>query len=101
VYQRHAYEKVGELITSNKERVLEDVQEIRIDWEGWWCHKIIEEFELKSKDVAEGIKVERGNHTCRSCKSKETYFYRQQTRSGDEGMTTFVICTKCGKRWTE
>lgn len=36
--------------------------------------------------------------TCR-CGSTECFAYQLQTRSADEPMTTFVTCTKCGKRW--
>ena len=39
------------------------------------------------------------NFTCRKCKSKNCSYYQLQTRSGDEPMTTFVTCIKCGNRW--
>jgi len=36
---------------------------------------------------------------CRRCHSKRTVTNELQTRSGDEGMTVFVNCMRCGKRW--
>ena len=36
---------------------------------------------------------------CKYCKSDKTYSYNVQTRSADEGMTTFCACTVCGKRF--
>ena len=44
------------------------------------------------------FEVEEGVITCR-CGSKRTYSSQRQTRGGDEGSTTFVVCAKCGKRW--
>jgi DNA-directed RNA polymerase subunit M/transcription elongation factor TFIIS len=34
-----------------------------------------------------------------NCRSMNTFRERVQTRSGDEGMTTFVRCHDCGTRW--
>ena len=34
---------------------------------------------------------------CKNCKSIEYYYYQLQTRSADEPMTTFYICSKCNK----
>lgn len=36
---------------------------------------------------------------CGHCGARSTAHYSQQTRSGDEPMTTFIQCTKCGNRW--
>lgn len=33
------------------------------------------------------------------CRSRNTYSIQSQTRGGDEGMTTFVICKDCGYRY--
>jgi DNA-directed RNA polymerase subunit M/transcription elongation factor TFIIS len=37
--------------------------------------------------------------TCSKCKSKKCTYYQLQTRSADEGITTFVTCLDCGKQW--
>jgi len=39
---------------------------------------------------------------CNTCKGKsEVQWTGRQTRSADEGMTIFCLCTTCGKRWRE
>ena len=43
--------------------------------------------------------VPEGQFTCSKCKSRKTSFYEVQTRSADEGMTLFIACLSCGKRW--
>jgi transcription elongation factor S-II len=37
--------------------------------------------------------------TCRKCRSKKSTYYQLQTRSADEGITTYVTCVSCGNRW--
>lgn len=40
-----------------------------------------------------------GIYTCRKCGSKKTQSWEKQTRSADEPMTTFVVCTNCKHNW--
>lgn len=40
-----------------------------------------------------------GAFVCRHCKSKKTSYTQLQTRSADEGLTTYVQCHGCGKHW--
>lgn len=37
---------------------------------------------------------------CAKCKSTEVDVEQKQTRSADEPMTLFALCTNCGARWT-
>ena len=37
--------------------------------------------------------------TCRKCYSKQCTYYQLQTRSADEGITTYVTCISCFNRW--
>ena len=37
--------------------------------------------------------------TCRKCKKNQCTYYQLQTRSSDEGITTYVQCIPCGARW--
>ena len=38
---------------------------------------------------------------CGRCKQRKCAYYELQTRSADEGMTTFITCLKCGNRWKQ
>jgi transcription elongation factor S-II len=38
---------------------------------------------------------------CGRCKSRKCTYYELQTRSADEGMTTFITCVNCGNRWKQ
>lgn len=38
---------------------------------------------------------------CGRCKSRKCTYYELQTRSADEGMTTFITCINCGNRWKQ
>ena len=52
----------------------------------------------KSKFVTQ-IEACTDTFTCRKCKSKKCSFMQAQTRSADEGITTYVQCLDCGCRW--
>lgn len=67
------------------------------------------EYEMKFYDIvrqntmsnidmlSEGMVMKKNSeYPCKNCKSKKTYSQQVQTRSADEGMTTFVICLECG-----
>jgi DNA-directed RNA polymerase subunit M len=38
---------------------------------------------------------------CPKCGHKVAYYWQVQTRSGDEGMTTFYRCCDCHQTWRE
>jgi DNA-directed RNA polymerase subunit M/transcription elongation factor TFIIS len=43
--------------------------------------------------------VEEGVLECSKCHSKRTISYQRQTRSADEGATTFAQCVNCSHKW--
>ena len=47
------------------------------------------------------IEVEEGGYTCPKCKGNRTISTMSQTRSADEPMTTFIVCTDCQNKWKE
>jgi len=44
------------------------------------------------------LEIEEGVLECK-CGSKRTISFQRQTRSADEGSTTFAQCVECGNRW--
>lgn len=44
------------------------------------------------------LEIEEGVLECK-CGSKRTISFQKQTRSADEGSTTFAKCVECGTQW--
>ena len=55
----------------------------------------------KMESVTVSSSMQESEFPCKKqkCRSKNTYSIQSQTRGGDEGMTTFVICKDCGSRY--
>ena len=45
------------------------------------------------------LEVVDGVEQCKKCMSKKLYTCQMQTRSGDESMTTFYVCSMCAAQW--
>ena len=45
------------------------------------------------------IQIEEGIYKCNKCGCSKTFSYQLQTRSADEGMTTFIECSQCKNKW--
>lgn len=60
---------------------------------------------LRQMEESIGVssEVEDGMYTCRHCGSTKTQQFQLQLRSGDEGMTNFIVCanSKCRKMWKQ
>jgi len=102
-YFSYVYEKIGELKEAPelKERILNDIETYKRGWDSCLYDKYRTNQTREISKIVEGIKVEKGEFPCRNknCRSKECYFYEQQTRSADEPATVFVVCTKCNTRY--
>lgn len=46
------------------------------------------------------IKISNMN-ICKNCHKNETRMHKNQTRSGDEGVTWFITCIHCHHKWSE
>ena len=57
------------------------------------------QFELLPSEAA--IATGPALNRCRKCGSTEVEWHQRQTRSADEGITTFCQCRQCGKRWRQ
>ena len=83
----------SELAKQREEDVSKLQESRRLDWEQANEHKINEMCGIK------GDLLKASLFTCGRCKSIKTTSTQKQTRSADEPMTVFVLCTNCGNRW--
>ena len=103
LYTIFAYEKIGEIVVNpaKLDDILKDMKIGNVMWDSsaFDERKVLEDRTITA-DV-EGIKMEKGEFKCKKsfCRSDECYYYQDQTRSMDEGATTYVVCTKCGGRY--
>ncbi len=58
-----------------------------------------ERLETELKKHKTTLDVVDGVEQCRKCQSKKLYTCQMQTRSGDESMTTFYVCSQCAAKW--
>mmetsp|Transcript_32529 Transcript_32529/g.37674 ORF Transcript_32529/g.37674 Transcript_32529/m.37674 type:complete len:323 (-) Transcript_32529:237-1205(-) len=87
-----------QLATSEKREEQESIAKAmeesrRLDWDTANESKINEMCGIK------GDLLNASLFTCGRCKSPKTTSTQKQTRSADEPMTVFVLCTNCGLRW--
>lgn len=57
-----------------------------------------EKLEEEDEFITNPFEIEEGVLECK-CGSKRTISFQRQTRSADEGSTTFAQCVECGNRW--
>lgn len=118
-YKKYAYEKLGELEyiiknttkpnqTKRLNRFLEYLNDPGEDISNnkLWSSETYLYFKNRkaygiSFQLLDEVKLVKCEFPCRNkkCKSDQCYFYTEQTRSGDEGATCFIICEKCRSRY--
>lgn len=53
-----------------------------------------------TKDIPEVTPARKSVYQCGSCKGRDVAYMEKQTRSTDEGSTTYFMCNTCGDRWS-
>jgi DNA-directed RNA polymerase subunit M/transcription elongation factor TFIIS len=66
----------------------------------WGDYKTKEDVEINVILNGEAVAVS-DLFTCSKCKGTKCVYQHVQTRSCDEGMTTFVKCMTCGHQWSQ
>lgn len=94
-YKELAFDFLSMVLNSNIQT--EDVQSALES-----CTKELkEEQEEEDAFIINPIEATEGIHKCFKCGSTKAISYQLQTRSGDEGTTTFIQCANkvCGSKW--
>ena len=66
-----------------------------------WKKLLDEKFKREKVMYEENEEAMTDQFKCGRCKSRKCTYYELQTRSADEGMTTFITCINCGNRWKQ
>lgn len=100
-YKNNGFQYIGMLMECGESIVgeISDTSKTYWDFSSFERNKRLQLIDIASQ--LEGIKMEKCDYKCRNklCGSMECYYYLSQTRSGDEGMTAFVVCSKCNTRY--
>lgn len=99
MYTQVAYEKVAELMAGKEAIFRLDLKKGKFQWNSTRYDALREKDKQEKDLLSRGIEVQEGEYQCKRCKSKRCIYYQMQTRSGDEGFTSFFQCTECSNRW--
>lgn len=103
-YWNLVYECVYRLITSQQKKeclvsIIHDLRTRNMGWEDPEFSIIRTKQEEEDNFIMKPFEVDEGVLECNRCGSKRTISYQRQTRSADEGSTTFAQCVECKHRW--
>ena len=102
-YEDVLYEISTEIVEShNRKKTIQDALTVLKNGQIGWKHPVFQPFieRVMEEDIflTSPLEIEEGVLECR-CGSKRTISFQRQTRSADEGCTTFAQCVECGKKW--
>lgn len=99
-YFQRLYECLGKLMHGES---LRDLLTCLYKGEFGWEHAAYATLRAQQEEedtfTTTPLEVEEGILECNKCGSKKTFSYQKQTRSIDEGATTFAQCVVCKNRW--
>lgn len=110
-YKKSIYETMGILDyilknhSTEKEEYMEKLIKSILQKEIGWNSMVYQKIKIKNRDeilscLHQESKLQKCEYKCRNpkCKSDQCYIFSLQTRSGDEGMSSFQICMRCNTR---
>jgi DNA-directed RNA polymerase subunit M/transcription elongation factor TFIIS len=101
LYKQYVFQTVGHILDGCKLKlIIEKINQSNFIW-GHECFlKICTKIEEQDNFITNPIEVSKGVAVCKKCGSDRVFSYSKQTRSSDEGITTFCQCVVCKSKWT-
>lgn len=105
-YDRIAYQLIG-LVSEKRGKsdvsfLILNIEKCTIDLQSFIYSDLYTDRENEFLQFLQKAKAVKGVYKCnKECGSDLFFIWMEQTRSGDEGMTAFRQCAKCGKRGKE
>ena len=92
--------KLKSLMSNLQKWVLNPETSNHYEWEPEYWEPYFEENRKKeARNNTESVIATTDTFTCSKCKSNKCTYTQAQTRSADEGITTFITCLVCDKKW--
>ena len=100
VYSTFSFQKCGELLI-NPESDDNNIDYNNVGWNSPIFHVYSDNEKRDTETQVKGPCIREGEFQCASktCRSFKCYHYQKQTRRGDEGFTTYVVCSVCGEKY--
>ena len=105
VYREVVYEKIGHIMTLSDDA--EQLQSIFQDVDTSYMTSAYDQYQKtrcqELRKINTKVESVKGLYKCKepNCKGDEFIIWSEQNRSGDEGMTHYRKCVRCGKRKKE
>lgn len=100
-YNTVLYQVIGDIISEkNIKDVLSELKQGKVLWNHPEYDQLKIEMEEQDRFAENPIEIVEGIEDCKKCGSNKVSSYSVQTRSADEGMTTFCTCLSCNARWS-
>lgn len=99
-YCENLFEALGIYsVNKNLKSVLELLYQDKLTWNNDIFTDIREKQDERDQFIVAPFEVEEGVLECGKCGSRKTISFQRQTRSADEGATTFAQCMMCKNKW--
>ena len=99
------YESIASLTENSPRASTESIKSLitnifndRFEWDNPIYTQYRDKVAEEDQFLMNPFEIEEGVLECK-CGSKRTISFQRQTRSADEGSTTFAQCVECGTRW--